>query len=236
MLHSCMAKKSACGVTLLALQARAQETFARITPPFLAVRGRLMARVVRPSTDPELFAYLEPLIAESVRALDALPPDGARAVLLPRLVEELNDRHNAVLVPGPHDPKILMRVDWGTGEPLLPAKPVAQPSSSSSDSVGTPTVASESGSRKRGTSGQDVPDAGPIDTSSFLKRALASRASSLAAPLKKLKAAMSANPRAQLGGHGGHFINEVRARARHTAHAHASIFMQPPRRAQADLS
>ena len=60
-------------------------------------KSQLLARVVRPSTHSRLFEYLQPLIAESQRALDALPPDG------------------------PHDPKILMRVDWGTGEPLLAA-------------------------------------------------------------------------------------------------------------------
>ena len=36
-----------------------------------------MARVVRPSTDPDLFAYLEPLLVKSQLALDALPADGA---------------------------------------------------------------------------------------------------------------------------------------------------------------
>ena len=55
----------------------------------LRLHAQLMARVVRPSTDPQLFAYLEPLIDRSIQALNALPADG------------------------PHDPKILMRVDWG---------------------------------------------------------------------------------------------------------------------------
>ena len=61
--------------------------------PFYAVltygKEKLLAKVVRPSTDAALFAWLQPLIAASKRALDALPPDG------------------------PHDPKVLMRVDWG---------------------------------------------------------------------------------------------------------------------------
>ena len=52
-------------------------------------KEKLLAKVVRPSTDAALFAWLQPLIAASQRALDALPPDG------------------------PHDPKVLMRVDWG---------------------------------------------------------------------------------------------------------------------------
>ncbi len=51
-------------------------------------KERVVARVVRPSTDAALFRYLQPLVDESVRALDLLPEDG------------------------PLNPGILMRVDW----------------------------------------------------------------------------------------------------------------------------
>eukprot|EP00900_Chrysochromulina_parva_P021751 jgi/Chrpa1/4209/Chrysochromulina_OHIO_Genome00017470-RA len=116
-------------------------------------KSQLLARVVRPSTHPRLFEYLQPLIAESQRALDALPPDG------------------------PHDPKILMRVDWGTGEPLLAAS--------------SPT--------------QQAEDSGAFR----LDKAIVKKASSLAAPERKLQRSLAERTHAPLVGPLGHFINEI---------------------------
>ena len=106
-------------------------------------KEHLLARVAFPSTDPKLFAYLSPLLAESRRALDALPPDG------------------------PHDPKILMRVDWGTGEPLLASETIQG---------GEGEGGGEAGSEGGGEGGGDV----------FLKKALVKHASSLTVPERKL--------------------------------------------------
>ncbi|KOO21928.1 hypothetical protein Ctob_001850 [Chrysochromulina tobinii] len=97
--------------------------------------------------------YVRPLIAESQRALDALPPDG------------------------PHDPKILMRVDWGTGEPLLAAS--------------SPT--------------QQAEDSGAFR----LDKAIVKKASSLAAPERKLQRSLAERTHAPLVGPLGHFINEI---------------------------
>ena len=137
-------------------------------------KEKLMARVVRPSTDAALFDYLAPLLDESRRALDALPPDG------------------------PHDPKILMRVDWGTGEPLLPARA---------------DRAEEGGADADGAADADAAGAaesgGGSDGGAFLKRALVKRAGSLAAPQKKLKRSMDAHRHAPLTGASRHFINEI---------------------------
>ncbi|KAL1495890.1 hypothetical protein AB1Y20_014534 [Prymnesium parvum] len=58
-------------------------------------KERQLAKVLRPTIDHEIFAFLEPLVQESRRALDALPPDGKG------------------------DPKILMRVDWGSLAPPM---------------------------------------------------------------------------------------------------------------------
>ena len=123
-------------------------------------KERLLARVVRPSTHPQIWSYLGPMIAESKRALDALPSDG------------------------PGDPKILMRVDWGVGEPLLPED--SGPSNSPS---------------------AETSDAPKADGS--LKRALVRRANSLAAPNKRLRKSMEEHGSAPLAGSGRHFINEV---------------------------
>jgi hypothetical protein len=126
----------------------------------------LLAKVVRPSTDPEIFGYLQPLIKESLKALDALPSDG------------------------PGDPKLLMRVDWGTGEPLLRQAPGRAAADDASATDGS------SGGAKGGGS---------------LKRAIVMRASSMGPPQKKLKRAMEQYGVAQLSGPGSHFINEVAA-------------------------
>ena len=124
-------------------------------------KEKLMARVVRPDTDADVFRYLEPLVAASLRALDCLPADG------------------------PHDPKILMRVDWGAGEPQLPTA-AADDEAADGDQM-------EPAERN----GRD------------LKRALVQRATSLAAPQRRLKQCMRREGGAALGGEGGHFINEV---------------------------
>jgi hypothetical protein len=137
-------------------------------------KEKLYAKVVRPSTDADLFEYLEPLVRESVRALEALPSDG------------------------PLDPKILMRVDWGTGEPLLPdAEGGADGESSACGSDGTATV-------REGGGGGSGSDGG-----AFLKRVLVKRASSLGPPQKRLKRSMDTHSRAPLTGTHRHFINEV---------------------------
>ena len=155
-------------------------------------KEQLMCRVVRPATDPALFAYLEPLVEESLRALEQLPPDG------------------------PHDPKILMRVDWGVGEPLLPKLTAANGDGGGDDGDdgngccdggdgggdGTnPEESVEECGRKRGGAG------GGGD--GFLKRALVKRAASLAAPQKKLKRSMDTHAAAPLTGSARHFINEI---------------------------
>ena len=62
-------------------------------------KEKLVAKVARPSTHAELFRYLQPLVAESQRVLDVLPPDG------------------------PHDPKVLLRVDWGAARPPRRPRP-----------------------------------------------------------------------------------------------------------------
>lgn len=116
-------------------------------------KSQLLARVVRPSTHSRLFEYLQPLIAESQRALDALPPDG------------------------PHDPKILMRVDWGTGEPLLAAS-------------STTERAEDSGAFR-------------------LDKSIVKKASSLAAPERKLQRSLAERTHAPLVGSLRHFINEI---------------------------
>ncbi len=137
--------------------------FLRRRPFFAALaygKEKLMAKVARPSSDPELFAYLKPLLDESRRALDALPADG------------------------PHDPKILMRVDWGTGEPLLPVRPTH------ADAEAATAAAAEA-------------------SPGFLSKALVKRAPSLAAPQKKLRQAMERHGVAPLAGPSRHFINEV---------------------------
>ena len=114
-------------------------------------KERLLARVVRPSTHPQIWSYLGPMIAESKRALDALPSDG------------------------PGDPKILMRVDWGVGEPLLPE-----------------------GSGPSNSPSAETSDAPKADGS--LKRALVRRANSLAAPNKRLRKSMEEHGSAPLAG------------------------------------
>ena len=145
--------------------------------PFYAAlvygKEKLMAKVARPSTDPALFAYLEPLLHESIRALEELPPDG------------------------PHDPKILMRVDWGTGEPLLP------PTSEAAEAAGATEAAD--GAEASSTTADEASS----KESGFLKRALVKRAGSLAAPQKKLKRSMDVHRTAPLTGSQRHFINEV---------------------------
>ena len=157
-------------VPLLAQHFEMKIYFLKRKPFYAALvygKEKLMAKVVRPSTDPELFKYLEPLLKESLRALDALPSDG------------------------PHDPKILMRVDWGTGAPLLPT------------------------GDEGGADDEDDAAVAPVDSSdgvaggNFLKRALVKRAGSLAAPQKKLKRSMESLDAAPLSGPNRHFINEV---------------------------
>ena len=143
-----------------------------------------MARVVRPASEPKLFTYLAPLLAASRKALDALPPDG------------------------PADPKILMRVDWGVGEPLLPTSP--QPSSNAT----VPGDGAASAPSQHATSdGEETREAhdhcGTTSESGFLKRALVKRAGSLAAPQKRLKRSMNDHATAPLTGPHRHFINEV---------------------------
>ena len=162
--------------------------FLRRQPFYAALvygKEKLMARVVRPSTDPQLFAYLEPLLRESLRALDALPPDG------------------------PHDPKILMRVDWGTGAPLLPTG-----AAEGCDDDEDATLAPAAGERASSGAGGDGSDGVAGGGANFLKRALVKRAGSLAAPQKKLKRSMESLDAAPLTGPHRHFINEVRARMR----------------------
>ena len=70
--------------------------------PFLAAlsygKEKLVAQVIRPSTHASLFSYFAPLVAESQRVLAALPSDGA------------------------HDPKVLLRVDWGCCTPTAGAE------------------------------------------------------------------------------------------------------------------
>lgn len=139
-------------------------------------KEKLMAKVVRPATDPALFAYLEPLIGESLRALDLLPPDG------------------------PHDPKILMRVDWCTGEPLLPEAADTANQDGEREEADADTAAAAEAS---------VGDKRAAGESGFLKRALVKRAGSLAAPQKKLKKSIEMHARAPLAGPGRHFINEI---------------------------
>ena len=138
-------------------------------------KEKLLAKVVRPSTDPSLFAYLEPLIDKSLEALSAMPEDG------------------------PHDPKILMRVDWGTGEPLLPAK------------ASVPAGAANEADGEEEEEAVETADRGGSGASgeAFLKRALVKRAASLAAPQKKLKRSMESHSVAPLTGPCRHFINEV---------------------------
>ena len=143
-----------------------------------------MARVARPSTDPALFAYLAPLLAESRRALDALPFDG------------------------PYDPKILMRVDWGTGEPLLPGAPTT-PTGGTDDGCevtfgerpAADGVAGKGAARRRQMAAQEG--------DGFLQAALTKRASSLAAPQRRLRQAMHNHTHAPLSGPLRHFINEI---------------------------
>ena len=158
-------------------------------------KEQLMAKVARPSTDPALFAYLAPLLEESRRALDALPADG------------------------PHDPKILMRVDWGTGEPLRPV-PTALPASEAEAKAGSEEATREedeagnSGGGGGGGGGGGAGSSGGSggsgsSGSNFLKRALVKRAGSLSAPQKKLKRSMEAHTQAPLAGPQRHFINEV---------------------------
>ena len=91
----------------------------------------------------------------------------------------------------------LMRVDWCTGEPLLPAGDAGQ------EEDGAEAEAEETAAaRARG----DKPAAGE---SGFLKRALVKRAGSLAAPQKKLKKSIEAHSHAPLAGPARHFINEI---------------------------
>ena len=135
-------------------------------------KEKLVAKVVRPATDPQLFTYLQPLIDESLRALDALPSDG------------------------PHDPKILMRVDWGVGEPLLPTGGTATDEG----------AAAAAGDVAEGPSAAEEEAAG---SEGFLKRALVKRASSHAPPAKRLKRSQQEHAAAPLTGPSRHFINEV---------------------------
>lgn len=135
-------------------------------------------QVVRPSTDPELFTYIQPLVVESLRALDALPPDG------------------------PADPKVLMRVDWGAGEPLLPFLPSGAQLATEISFGGSV----QGGGAEGGSMGSSRKQSGK--ESGSLKRAIVMRAGSLGPPQKKLKAAMERGT-ARLGGKQGHFINEV---------------------------
>ena len=137
---------------------------------------------MRPSTDPDVFAYLAPLIRQSLEAIEALPPDG------------------------PHDPKILMRVDWGTGEPLLPC-----PISTNADEPAGGGDGGGDGGGNGGGDGSTVGNGGGgvRGGGDFLKRALVKRAGSLAAPQKKLKRSMDMHGTAPLAGANAHFINEV---------------------------
>ena len=108
-------------------------------------KEKLVAKVVRPSTHAELFRYLQPLVAESQRVLDALPPDG------------------------PHDPKVLLRVDWGCCSPAARA--------SASEAVARTTAA---------------------DEVEAVRRDIVQRASSLGPPQKRLKRSMQDHAEAPL--------------------------------------
>lgn len=108
-------------------------------------KEKLVAKVVRPSTHAELFRYLQPLVAESQRVLDALPPDG------------------------PHDPKVLLRVDWGCCSPAAQA--------SASEAVARSTAA---------------------DEVEAVRRDIVQRASSLGPPQKRLKRSMQDHAEAPL--------------------------------------
>ena len=127
---------------------------------------------------------------------------------------------------GPHDPKILMRVDWGVGAPLQPAardttvaaapetaaaaagtlaeSADAAPPLAPSSAVAAPTADADA------AGADDAPSRDDQHGPAFLKRALVKRAASLAAPQKRLKKSMESNADgAPLTGPTRHFINEI---------------------------
>jgi len=166
--------------------------------PFFAalVYGKeaVVARVARPATDPALFAYLAPLLAESRRALETLPSDGR------------------------FDPKILMRVDWCVGAPELPVQPSAEELARQVQqapvgaevleavaAVGVAVAGGADGGVMR--SGRPADPAPPSPRS--LKRSLCWRATDAASPERRLRESQETHGTAPLSGEGAHFINEV---------------------------
>ena len=87
-----------------------------------------------------------------------------------------------------------MRVDWGTGEPLLPDGEAAEAAGAAEAADG---AEASSTTADEASSGERLPQA-----------ALVKRAGSLAAPQKKLKRAWTCTA-APLTGSQRHFINEV---------------------------
>lgn len=89
-----------------------------------------------------------------------------------------------------------MRVDWGTGEPLLAASAASAPPPPSAEAA---DAAKAEAAEAEATT----------DGAGFLKKALVKRASSLAAPERKLQRAIAERTHAPLEGPLRHFINEI---------------------------